>query len=152
MGVLPSNASTILDALGFPYASGGVARTNGAKATISMFSLRKWGCCRVVFTSKFPRISFPYASGGVADRISHHVVFSLFSLRKWGCCPLLRSLEERFPVFPTQVGVLPSYGNAFANEGSFPYASGGVAIPPGSVPIGTKFSLRKWGCCRLVLA
>ena len=71
----------------FPYASGGVADDLIRFEQMEPFSLRKWGCCRIICSffsllKVFPtqvgvlpvlqkRIikpaSFPYASGGVAD-------------------------------------------------------------------------------------
>ena len=147
MGVLPDEENQGLQNWSFPYASGGVAVHLSDLISTNPFSLRKWGCCLrlivvIVITNVFPTqvgvlpISltgffnqgcFPYASGGVAKNRLERSWNQWFSLRKWGCCHTNAGVVGCMPVFPTQVGVLPSQTVLFICRMGFPYASGGVA-------------------------
>ena len=142
------------------------ASKKGNKITRS--SPRPWGCFlrgpKVLFRLTvfptpvgvflFPRrhaifhVSLPHARGGVSKRRvwTHRLMLS--SPRPWGCFHITLYSEPLLNVFPTPVGVFPSFAKPSRSSVCLPHARGGVSDTRHSGFDTRRSSPRPWGCFR----
>ena len=73
------------------------------------------------------------------------------SPRPWGCFYQRRHRARRRGVFPTPVGVFPSYAPARGPSRGLPHARGGVSGDPPRPYLAPASSPRPWGCFPVVL-
>ena len=91
-------------------------------------------------------MSLPHARGGVSKNIRLIRLPDMSSPRPWGC--FLDWIDVTFSarVFPTPVGVFPTYAGAVAFSCGLPHARGGVSIRQARKYLVFVSSPRPWGC------
>ncbi len=112
-----------------PHARGGVSAALWCASVVLMSSPRTWGCfcrgrlmicCCIVFPThvgvflcpkRTPTLIFglPHARGGVSIFLPLLRLVCLSSPRTWGCFCLVGLQQPGSVVFPTHVGVFPSF-------------------------------------------
>ena len=90
--------------------------------------------------------SLPHARGGVSGLFFLTGLTLESSPRTWGC---FQGVLVHFPsstVFPTHVGVFPSFRARSAMYSGLPHARGGVSSSKNDIRITAQSSPRTWGC------
>ena len=126
---------------------GGVSHPYHSVQTRDRSSPRAWGCFyRIYFRRKkipvFPTCvgvflvltlgrfypgSLPHVRGGVSDALAARAACLQSSPRAWGCFFMREHEGCEFVVFPTCVGVFPSYVVFQTTEPGLPHVRGGVS-------------------------
>ena len=88
----------------------------------------------------------PHARGGVSCRFCWPRWMMTSSPRTWGCFSPRRSVRTWCRVFPTHVGVFPTFSSVITLCSSLPHARGGVSTLFGSLSGLRWSSPRTWGC------
>ena len=152
--------------LRLPHARGGVSFLSRSLPKRSTSSPRPWGCFPLVLLDKFrhkvfptpvgvfpivgtngiTRNSLPHARGGVSASPYSPSLTDESSPRPWGCFHgyIMSLLYVR--VFPTPVGVFPSWPLASRVDISLPHARGGVSDEQAFRVRFRESSPRPWGC------
>ena len=152
-----------------PHARGGVSvgTPDGVRVVVS--SPRSWGCFffargRILALPVFPTLvgvfparkpwampvsSLPHARGGVSELRRQAQIEAGSSPRSWGCFQVVEPVKGLFHVFPTLVGVFPSYPAISVPPRRLPHARGGVSSRPLRRRPRSSSSPRSWGCFRI---
>ena len=89
---------------------------------------------------------FPHAGGDVSGTQRSLGTSPKFSPRRWGCFESACASFQTASVFPTQVGMFPSFPRMLRSSDSFPHAGGDVSGIASNALGFVEFSPRRWGC------
>ena len=151
---------------GLPHARGGVSEAKLLREKQVKSSPRPWGCFSDKMLLNYSSYVFPtpvgvflisvlsvaiacrlpHARGGVSIVRSEEEIARLSSPRPWGCFRCTAHFSSRNAVFPTPVGVFPSFGMCPPGGSRLPPARGGVSLCLCPSISCLWSSPRPWGC------
>ena len=166
VGVFLNRRKAFLSGSGLPHARGGVSMRCYVQPFCMVSSPRTWGCflgpaATVFRLCVFPTHvgvflnvdicvckpdSLPHARGGVSSRYCCCGSGFPSSPRTWGCFCATRGTLSLRRVFPTHVGVFPSFRARSAMYSGLPHARGGVSVRQLDREGLLASSPRTWGC------